>query len=108
MSEWQRFEQIITDLKTISVQTLVDGEPPLAIASSWDLLEGDADTRIDAALVTSAGAEIRAQHARDLAASQAVRGQWISLFRAWASLEQTAEAAEDAEAGDDEQGEGER
>ena len=97
MSEWQRFRQIITDLKTISVQTLVDGHPPLAIASSWDLLEGDAQTQIDAALVTPAGAAMRAQHTLDLQASEAVRGQWVALFRAWADLEETAQAAQAAE-----------
>lgn len=93
MSEWQRFRQIITDLKTVSVQTLVDARPPQAIASTWDLLEGDMQTQIDAALVP-AGNSVRAQHERDLHASQTVRGQWLTLFKAFANLDETADAAE--------------
>ena len=101
MSAWQRFQQIVTDLKTVSVQTLVEARPPQAIASTWDLLQGDVQTQIDAALVP-ADNPIRAQHDRDLKASQMVRGQWVTLFRAFANLDATAEAAEATadEAGD--------
>lgn len=97
MSEWQRFREIVTDLKTVSVQTLVDARPPQAIASTWDLLQGDVQTQIDKALLSPDGG-VRAQHDRDLAVSHAVRGQWVTLFRAFANLEETADAAEQAEA----------
>lgn len=93
-SRWRQIQAQVYDLAKVTVRTEVDADPLLRIESTHDLLQGDVDTQIDAALMRPERAWVRTQHVADQAVSGAVRAMWVDLFRQWARLDEALEEGE--------------